>query len=61
MWLSVVGALVSIAALVLFVATCVSLIRLSVYVRTDGRRYAVEVPEDYDESRPYRPRRRPRL
>lgn len=44
----VVVSLVSLALLVLGVVTCVSLIRLSVYVRSEGRRYAIW-PKNEDE------------
>ncbi|GAA4204493.1 hypothetical protein [Actinocatenispora rupis] len=64
----IVTGLVSLGLIILFVATCVSLMRMSVYVRTGGRRYAIETPDDDDaldddddEPVRYRPRRRPRL
>ncbi|GAA4200029.1 hypothetical protein [Actinocatenispora rupis] len=62
---AIVSTVVSLAVLVLVVITCVSVIRLSVHIRSGGRRYAIDsagsggYDEDDDGYRParYRPRR----
>lgn len=61
-WWTVISRVGGLAAFVLFVVTCVSLIRLSVHVRSSGRRYVIhDSDREEDDERPARrrPVRRP--
>lgn len=45
----VVDSAVALALLILFIITCVSVIRLSAYFRSGGRKYAIDVDDEDDD------------